>query len=301
MLDMGFSDELDAILKFVPSKRQTLLFSATYPDAIAAISDRVQTDTLVVDVTGDEQAACITQYWSEVTRENRCADLASAIYEWGGALNLVFCNTKIDCAEVTDYLSAQGIVGLALHGDLDQDQRNEVLVRFANRSASVLIATDVAARGLDVDDVDTVFNYELPPQPEVYTHRIGRTARAGKKGLAVSLVEPREIRRLLDIEADQTSKVTQRPLPAPGKSNDALKPTMTTLQINGGRKNKLRPGDILGALTAEGGVAGDVVGSIDLLDACCFIAIRSDQASAALRQLSGRPVKGRKYRVRIRK
>ena len=301
MLDMGFTDELDAILKYVPRKRQTLLFSATYPDAIAAISDRVQTNTIVVDVTGDEQAACITQYWCEVTRENRCADLISAIREWGGALNLVFCNTKIDCAEVADYLRAEGIVGLALHGDLDQDQRNEVLVRFANRSASVLIATDVAARGLDVDDIDVVFNYELPPQPETYTHRIGRTGRAGKEGLAVSLVEPREVRRLLDIEAAQSNKLAEHPVPEPGSGNDALKPTMTTLQINGGRKNKLRPGDILGALTADGGVAGNVVGSIDLLDASCFVAIRSAQASAALRQLSDRPIKGRKYRVRIRK
>ena len=301
MLDMGFSDELDAILKFVPAKRQTLLFSATYPDAIAAISDRVQTNAIVVDVTGDEQAASITQYWCEVTRESRPAELVRSIREWGGALNLVFCNTKIDCAEVADYLRAEGIVGLALHGDLDQDQRNEVLVRFANRSASVLIATDVAARGLDVDDIDVVFNYELPPQPETYTHRIGRTGRAGKEGLAVSLVEPREIRRLLDIEAAQSNKLTQHPVPAAGAGNDALDPTMTTLQINGGRKNKLRPGDILGALTADGGVKGNVVGSIDLLDASCFVAIRSAQASAALRQLSGRPIKGRKYRVRLRK
>ena len=299
MLDMGFTDELDAILKYVPAQRQTLLFSATYPDAIAAISDRVQRDAVVVDVTDDEPAAHITQYWCEVSRENRRADLVSAICEWGGALNLVFCNTKIDCAEVADYLKARGIVGLALHGDLDQNQRNEVLVRFANRSASVLIATDVAARGLDVDDLDVVFNYELPQQPEIYTHRIGRTARAGKKGLAVSLVEPREVRRLLDIEAAQPDALVQRPVPGSGSDNDALVPTMTTLQINGGRKNKLRPGDILGTLTADGGIEGNAVGSIDLLDACCFVAIRSAQASVALRQLSGRSIKGRKYRVRI--
>jgi ATP-independent RNA helicase DbpA len=301
MLDMGFSDELDAILKHVPVQRQTLLFSATYPDSIAAISTRVQKDAIVIDVTGDEQAARITQYWCEVTRENRCADLLAAIREWGGALNLVFCNTKIDCAEVADYLKSQGITGLALHGDLDQNERNEVLVRFANRSASVLIATDVAARGLDVDDVDAVFNYELPPQPEVYTHRIGRTARAGKEGLAVSLVEPREARRLLDIEGTQPEPVVQRAVPDAGKNNAALIPTMTTLQIGGGRRNKLRPGDILGALTADGGIKGSAVGSIDLLDASCYVAIHSAQAAAAQRQLSGRPIKGRKYRVRIRK
>jgi ATP-independent RNA helicase DbpA len=202
---------------------------------------------------------------------------------------------------VADYLKARSIVGLALHGDLDQKQRNEVLVRFANRSASVLIATDVAARGLDIEDIDAVFNYELPQQPEIYTHRIGRTARAGRKGLAVSLVEPREVRRLLDIEAAQPGALKQRPVPNSGGNNKALTPTMTTLQISGGRKNKLRPGDILGALTADGGVAASAVGSIDLLDACCFVAIRSAQASKALRFVSGRPIKGRRYRVRILK
>ncbi len=299
MLDMGFSDELDAILKFVPAERQTLLFSATYPNAIAAISDKVQRNAVIIDVTDDEQAAQITQYWCEVTRENRCADLLAALRAWGGALNLVFCNTKIDCAEVATYLKAHGIVGLALHGDLDQNERNEVLVRFANRSASVLIATDVAARGLDVDDVDAVFNYELPPQPEIYTHRIGRTARAGKKGLAVSLVEPREARRLMDIEAAQSDAIVRHPVPEPGGSNDALTPTMTTLQISGGRKNKLRPGDILGALTAAGGTKGSAVGSIDLLDTCCYVAINSSQAAAAKRQLSAQPIKGRRYRVRL--
>jgi ATP-independent RNA helicase DbpA len=301
MLDMGFSDELDAILKFVPAQRQTLLFSATYPDAIAAISDRVQKDAIIVDVTGDEQAVRITQYWCEVTRESRCADLLAVLHEWGGALNLVFCNTKVDCTEVADYLRAQGIVCLALHGDLDQNQRNEVLIRFANRSASVLIATDVAARGLDVDDIDAVFNYELPPQPETYTHRVGRTARAGKEGLAVSLVEPREARRMLDIDATQSATMMQRPVPASSGTSNALLPAMTTLQINGGRKNKLRPGDILGALTADGGVKGSAVGSIDLLDTCCFVAIRNAQAATAQRQLSVRPIKGRKYRVQIRK
>jgi len=299
MLDMGFSDELDAILDYVPARRQTLLFSATYPEAIAAISDRVQKNAVVVDVTGDDQPLRVTQYWCAVTRENRCEALLRAIREWGGELNLVFCNTKIDCAEVANYLKAHGIAGLALHGDLDQNQRNEVFVRFANRSASVLIATDVAARGLDVDDLDAVFNYELPPQSEIYTHRIGRTARAGKAGLAVSLVEPREQRRLQAIEAAQPGRLTERPVPGASRRNDALRPTMTTLQIGGGRKNKLRPGDILGALTAEGGVDGSAVGSIDLLDACCYVAIRSASATAALRQLSARPIKGRKYRVRI--
>ena len=302
MLDMGFTDELDAILGFVPTDRQTLLFSATYPESIAAMSSRVQREPQVIDVTGDEQGAKIVQYWCEVSRENRCDELVRAIRAWGGALNLVFCNTKIDCAEVAKHLQKHNVVALPLHGDLDQRQRNEMLVRIANRSASVLVATDVAARGLDVSDLDAVFNYELPPQPETYTHRIGRTARAGKEGVAVSLVEPREMRRLLDIEASlPDATLQQRSIPDATLSIESLQPAMTTIEVGGGRKNKLRPGDILGALTAAGGVPGSSVGSIDILDTCCFVAVRNADAKKALQQIASRPIKGRKFRGRIRK
>ncbi|MBT8103173.1 MAG: ATP-dependent RNA helicase DbpA [Gammaproteobacteria bacterium] len=302
MLDMGFMDELDAILAFVPADRQTLLFSATYPDAIADISARVQRAPLIVDVTDDERPALIEQYWCSVTRENRNEALLKALRAWGGSLNLVFCNTKIDCADVAGYLQAQGVGAIALHGDLDQPQRTQVLVRFANRSASVLIATDVAARGLDVDDLDAVFNYELPAQAEVYIHRIGRTGRAGNKGLAVSLVEERETRRLLEIEALlPAATIKHRDIPGPAGTSDALTPIMTTVQISGGRKNKLRPGDLLGALTAKGGVPGEAVGSIDLFDTCSYVAVSNAEARKAAQQLTTRPIKGKKYRARIRK
>ena len=302
MMDMGFAKELDAILGFVPDDRQTLLFSATYPQAIAAISTRIQRNPQTVDVTEEEQPARITEHWCSVTRENRCNELLRALRAWGGALNLVFCNTKKDCAEVAAYLQAQNIVALALHGDLDQAQRTEVLVRFANRSASVLIATDVAARGLDVKNLDAVFNHELPKQAEVYVHRIGRTARAGKKGVAVSLVEQREEWRLQDIEILLPATTLQRcEIPDAKRSANPLLPVMTTIQISGGRKNKLRPGDLLGALTAEGGVPGEVVGSIDLFDAYSYIAVRNAQVKEALWQLANRPIKGRRYRARVKK
>jgi ATP-independent RNA helicase DbpA len=302
MLDMGFADELDAILEFLPAERQTLLFSATYPPSIAAVSKRVQRNPVIVDVTDDEQPAHIVQSWCSVSRENRNAELVRALRAWGGELNLVFCNTKIDCAEVASYLAAQNIVAVALHGDLEQNERTEVLVRFANRSAAVLIATDVAARGLDVKDVDAVFNFELPKQAEVYVHRIGRTARAGKQGIAISLVEPREEWRWQEIEAllpDAFPK--QCGIPDAKRSADPLRPAMTTIQISGGRKNKLRPGDLLGALTADGGVPGDSVGSIDLFDTCSYVAVRNADAQKALRQLANRPIKGRKYRARIKR
>lgn len=302
MLDMGFMNELDAILAFMPDERQTVLFSATYPEAIADISARVQCEPQTIDVTEDEQPAQILQTWCAVTRENRNAELVRVLRVWGGTLNLVFCNTKIDCAKVTEYLRAEGIVAVALHGDLDQTQRNQVLVRFSNRSASVLIATDVAARGLDVKNIDAIFNYELPQQAEIYVHRIGRTGRAGKTGIAVSLIEDREIWRLEEIEkALPDTVLQQRGIPDAKRGDDSLVPLMTTVQISGGRKNKLRPGDLLGALTAQGGIPGSAVGSIDFFDAYCYVAIEDAYVAKALRQLSDRPIKGRKYRARVRK
>jgi ATP-independent RNA helicase DbpA len=298
---MGFMDEIDAVLAYVPEKRQTLLFSATYPDVIAEISRQVQSEPRTVDVTDDEQPAQIMQTWCSVTRENRNVELVRALRAWGGALNLVFCNTKVDCVEVARHLQSEKIVAIALHGDLDQAQRNQVLVRFSNRSASVLIATDVAARGLDVKDIDGVFNYELPQQPEVYVHRIGRTGRAGKTGIAVSLVEEREMWRLQEIEKLLPDAfIQQRGIPDAKRGDKTLIPLLTTIQISGGRKNKLRPGDFMGALTAQGGIPGDAVGKIDLFDNVSYVAVQNNHVSKALRQLSDRPIKGRKYRARAR-
>jgi ATP-independent RNA helicase DbpA len=302
MLDMGFMDELDAILAFVPEARQTSLFSATYPEAITSMSARVQRDPVVVDVTNTEQPVRISQRWCAVTVKNRNNALLDALRAWGGALNLVFCNTRVDCMELTAFLQSNGVAALALHGDLDQPRRTQALVRFSNKSASVLVATDVAARGLDVDDVDVVFNYELPAQPEVYIHRIGRTGRVGKKGEAVSLVETREMRRLQEIHALLPDDALRScAIPDAKRPLALLSPSMTTLQVNGGRKNKLRPGDLLGALTAEGGVPGDAVGSIDLFDTHGYMAVRNAEARKALQQLRNRPIKGKKYRARILK
>jgi len=267
MLDMGFMDELDAILAYVPSRRQTLLFSATYPEAIADVSARIQRNPKTIDVTGDEQAVQVTQTWCSVTRENRNAELVRVLRAWGGELNLVFCNTRIDCAEVARYLQREKIVAIALHGDLDQAQR-----------------------------------YELSPQAEVYVHRIGRTGRAGKTGVAVSLVEEREMWRLEEIEkALPDALIQKRGIPDAKRGDETLTPRVTTIQISGGRKNKLRPGDLLGALTAEGGIPGDAVGSIDLFDSYAYVAVKNAHVQKAQRQLNDRPIKGRKYRARVRK
>lgn len=300
MLDMGFADELDAILDYLPADRQTLLFSATYPESIAAVSSRVQSNPELVDALSSEAPANIAATWCRVTRENRSFALALALSEWGGGLNLVFCNTKKDCAELAKFLRGRGLSAVALHGDLDQAERTEMLVRFSNRSASVLVATDVAARGLDVDDIEAVFNVELPKQAEVYIHRIGRTARAGKEGRAISLVEQREMHRMRLVEdAMPDGHWSEQSLPSVPGDNQRLVPAVGCIEIRGGRRDRLRPGDLLGALTAEGGVAGSAVGSIDLFQSRSYVAIEKSQLSRALKQLSGRPIKGRRFRARI--
>ena len=300
MLDMGFADELDAVLEHLPVDRQTMLFSATYPESIAAISARVQSDPQLVDALPGEEPARITASWCRVTRENRSDALFKALSEWGGELNLVFCNTKKDCAELAAFLRARDVNVVALHGDLDQVKRTEMLVRFANRSASVLVATDVAARGLDVDGIEAVFNYELPGQAEVYVHRIGRTARAGKEGRAISLVDQREMHRQQLVEdAMPDGHWYEKILPSTPGVNERLVPGVACIEIRGGRKDRLRAGDLLGALTADGGVAGSAVGSIDLFETRSYVAIKKSQLSRALQQLSRRPVKGRRYRARI--
>ncbi len=298
MLDMGFEEDVHLIIEQIPKQRQTMLFSATYPDVIAGISNAIQDKPSFVDVTAAEPAPAIEQTWCSAMPAERDQQLLSALLAWGGGINLVFCNTRIDCKSVVSFLVQRGVSAIALHGDLDQKERDKALVRLKNRSVRVLVATDVAARGLDIEMVDVVFNYELPPDPDVYVHRIGRTARAGESGRAVSLVTDLEMRRLLAIEEalPEASLVNQR---IPDSRSEQMPASMVTIEVSGGKANKLRPGDLLGALTAKGGIAGREVGKIDVLRAIAYVAVETKVAARATRQLSSQPIKGRRYRARL--
>ncbi len=300
MLDMGFSEEIDAILEFLPGGRQTLLFSATYPDSIAQMSSRVQRKPVLVDVTEAQAPIQVAQYWLRTARHSRMSDLVRALNSWGGSLNLVFCNTKVDCAAVSEYLIGKGISAVALHGDMEQADRSLALVRLHNHSATVLVATDVAARGLDIQSLDAVFNYELPTQAEVYVHRIGRTGRAGQSGTALSLVAAREESRLVSLlerePALEEITLGRESAGAPAASH--LQATMRTIEVNGGRKNKLRAGDLLGALTAGGKIPGSAVGRIELFDNVAFVAVAHDSAAIAVKQLNSK-IKGRLFKARF--
>jgi len=300
MLDMGFIDDIGAIIEHTPESRQTLLFSATYPDAIEQISQRFQRQPQRVSAEPTHGAARIEQHFFEIREENRDDALLTLLAHYQPEAALIFCNTKRQCNDVARRLQQQGYHAQALHGDLEQRQRNDVLVQFANKSCNLLVATDVAARGLDIDDLPLVINFQLSPDPQVHTHRIGRTARAGKNGLALSLFTAEETHRLNAIEAGQNEPARLTPLNSlrpRKKTAETNTAPMVTLQISGGRKDKLRPGDILGALTRDGGIPGDQIGKIDIFDRHSCVAVSNTVAKAALRHLTEGKVKGRKFKV----
>jgi ATP-independent RNA helicase DbpA len=212
---------------------------------------------------------------------------------------LVFCNTRRETEEVADELRSHGMSALALHGDLEQRVRDQVLVRFSNKSVSVLVATDVAARGLDIEALDAVINFHVARDPEVHVHRIGRTGRAGNRGIACTLYSEKEqykIDRLAEY-LEQTIEPDALP-PFSLLEKPAYKPPMATLQIDGGKKQKVRPGDILGALTGENGIAGKQVGKINVYEQSTYVAVTRDAARHALRKLRDGKIKGRSFRTR---
>jgi len=299
MLDMGFQDEISSLVAAIPRKRQTLLFSATYPEAIAAMSADIQHEPVEVTVDEAHDEGAIEQVLYEVESDERTAAVARILSHYRPESSLVFCNTRKECQEVAEALVKRGWSALAIHGDLEQRERDQVLLRFANKSASVLVATDVAARGLDIKELSAVINFELPRDPEIHVHRIGRTGRAGEKGLALGLVTAHEGRRVQAIETALGVTLVRGELSSLSvASGGPPAPPMVTLCIDGGRKNKMRPGDILGALTGEAGIEGSEVGKIDVFDSHAYVAIQQGSAARALTCLSGNKIKGRFFKVR---
>lgn len=300
MLDMGFSDAIDEVIRFAPVTRQTLLFSATWPEAIAAISGRVQRNPETIEIDTVDALPAVEQQFFEVSRHGKIGLLQKLLSEHQPASCVVFCNTRKDCQEVCDALNDAGQDALALHGDLEQRDRDQTLVRFANGSARVLVATDVAARGLDIKSLELVVNYELAWDPEVHVHRIGRTARAGNSGLAISLCAPEEAQR-----ANILSEMLQLKLnwlTAPSNVRIApLEAEMATLCIDGGKKAKMRPGDVLGALTGDMGLNGEDIGKITVHPAHVYVAVRQSVARQAWKQLQNGKIKGKACRVRLLK
>ena len=299
MLDMGFHDDMMQIIKTTPSQRQTLLFSATYPDEIKAISKAIQKDPIDIRVESLHSHNKIKQVFYEIQKGERAQTLVSLLHHYRPESSLVFCNRKQQCRELAEDLWQKGFHAIALHGDLEQKERDQVLVQFANKSSSILIATDVAARGLDIKDLQAVINYELPHDPEIHIHRIGRTGRADNEGLALSLFMASEAGKVNAIEdyQERSARIDQ-PSSLKMRENFRLSPPMVTLCINGGKKNKVRAGDILGALTANTNLPGKQIGKIDIFDTLAYIAVERPIAKQALKILSEGKIKGRRFRAR---
>ena len=298
MLDMGFEKSIQDIVRRLPKARQSLLFSATWPDEIRALAKDSLREPVEIAIEGEAHAPDIDARFYEVALDAKPAALMGLLLQLKPESAVVFCNTRRDVDDVATALANVGFSAAALHGDMEQRDRDEVLVMFANRSLGVLVASDVAARGLDVKDLACVVNYELPHEADVYVHRSGRTARAGGSGLVLNLVTSREMGRAQAIEAGRGEPIRWNRAPLNARPTDVPKPAMRTLRIDAGRTDKLRPGDILGALTGAAGLKAEAIGKIDVFPTRSYVAVRAGVLKAAIAGLQAGKIKGRSFRVR---
>lgn len=300
MLDMGFLPSIDSIIEFAPKKRQNLLFSATFPAEIEAIANKMMTQPKVINVESSTEDSNIQQAFYKIQdNDQRIVATRLALLQQRPDSTVVFCNTKKDVKEVANELKRFGFSVLALHGDLDQIDRDQALVQFANKSISVLVATDVAGRGLDIEALDLVINYHTASDPETHIHRIGRTGRAGNKGKAISIYSEKESFKIARLAEHLQVEITPEKLPDLNLlKQPGFKAPMATLQISGGKKNKIRPGDILGVLTNSQEIKADEVGKIKIAANWSYVAVSRKVLQVALRKLDQEKIKGRKYRVK---
>lgn len=300
MLDMGFHDDMAAVVKHCPTGRQTLLFSATYPESIASLAQQFMRHPQEVKLPEQHESGKIRQRFYQVKEGERLKAVGILLRHYRPVSTLAFCNTKQQCRDLLHELRAQGFHALTLNGDLEQRERDQVLIQFANRSCSVLVATDVAARGLDISQLEAVINVDITPDPEIHIHRIGRTGRADEDGWALSLVSPAEQRRVAAIAGMMHIDPEWQGIGALQNTHDQpLVPPMVTLLILGGRKDKIRPGDVLGALTGDAGYAREQVGKITVTDQTTYVAIQRSIAREAVGKLSTGKLKGKPVKVRM--
>ena len=300
MLDMGFFDDIATVARQCPKERQTLLFSATYPEGIAKLSQQFMRNPQQITVQAQHSAGKIEQRWYEVKNSERLHAVGLLLEHFRPESTLAFCNTKQQCRDLVAVLQAQGVSALALYGELEQRERDQVLVQFANRSCSVLVATDVAARGLDIANLAAVINVDVTPDPEVHIHRIGRTGRGDAEGLALSLASMDEMGSVGKIEVLQGRESAWSPLSELTPTGSGpLVPPMATVQIIGGRKEKIRAGDVLGALTGDMGYTREQVGKINVNEFSTYVAVERSIAPQVVQRLNSGRVKGKGVKARL--
>ncbi len=300
MLDMGFLEDIKVIISACPKQRQTLLFSATYPAEIKKLSKQfMQNPKEVLIETAHTEYDIEQRFYETKSQANKFPLLTALLLHYKPSSTLIFCNTKQQTADLSDRLNDTGFSSLALNGDMEQAERDQVIVRFANQSCSIMVATDVAARGLDIKELPAVINYELAFEHDVHIHRIGRTGRAGHKGLALSLTIPADAERLCAIEENLAHPLTWGNMSELTQSDSTIfLPEMVTVCLDAGKKDKIRPGDILGALTKDAGLPGDAIGKIDIAALCSYVAIHRAQVDKAYRYLQNGKLKGRKVNAK---
>ncbi|MDP4535698.1 ATP-dependent RNA helicase DbpA [Alkalimonas collagenimarina] len=298
MLEMGFQDDVATIAAAMPAQRQTLLFSATYPAKIEQLAASLMRDPIRVSVAANPAQNQIEQQFFSLAGSSRELAVMLLLQQFQPASCVVFCNTKRVTQQLADALQQQGFSAMALHGDLEQKDRDQTLLQFANKSARILVATDVAARGLDISELDLVINAELAHDTDTHTHRIGRTGRAGLKGQAFTLIDGSDDYKLSLLQDDISDTIQLQSLPAKALLDKTpVQADMVTIQIQGGKKQKLRPGDIVGALTRDQQVAFEDVGKIQLHDLWAYVAVKRSAAKKALQILNHDKMKGRSFRA----
>jgi ATP-independent RNA helicase DbpA len=298
MLDMGFAPQIGDIVAHFPENHQTLLFSATFNQQARELANAITDDAVFVEVEPEQTTQNLKQKLCLCTNDNRNQVIHNLLLEYSFEACIIFCNTKSTCHQLRVYLRSMGHAALTLHGDLEQNEREDILVQFSHRSATILIATDVAARGLDIELVPGVINYDVPTDPSTYTHRIGRTARAGQSGTAITLCSNQETHRwdrILELQDAQVDPVISRD----GAGKTPIFAAYRTLCVLGGRKQKLRPGDLLGALTKDNKLSNDQIGKIDVMQTVSYVAIVNNYAKSALQQIQAGRIKGKKFRAKL--
>jgi len=290
MLDMGFYDEIVKIGSNMPRNKQTLLFSATFPDKIEKLAKALLKNPIVIKVDTQQEVNKIDEIMYETS--DKFKTLCAIIQSYKPKSLLVFCNTKIEVGALTDKLSRLGHSTIDIHGDLDQKERNESVIAFSNDSKRIMVATDVASRGLDIKGIALVVNYDLPFDKEVYTHRIGRTGRAEATGIALSLYAPTDSEKCSYITS-QAKKSSMKELRV--DSTFRMVSDFDTLCLNGGKKTKLRAGDILGTFCKEIGIENKMIGKITITDTKSYIALHHTVIEKVYKALKSVKIKKKKY------
>ncbi len=297
LLEMGSIAEINHIASFTPANRQTMLFSATFPNGIKTLSASLQENAAQITIDSQHQTGTTKQLFFKVEAEKNDA-LLRLLEAYRPESCIIFCNSREICNKVAGFLRTKKMDSLQIHSDLEQQERTLILIKFDNKSCRILVATDLASRGLDVKNVSAVINYDLPCDHDLYVHPIGRTGRAEQKGLALSFYTPKEHSMLGTIgeylkvdcptmELNELKKL--KPV--------ALRPFMTTIYISGGRKDNIRPGDILGALTKGAGLKREEVGKIHILEVNSYAAITPEKQEHAIERLNAGKIKSKKFRV----